>query len=105
MAQLFNALNSTKKFFCGKWMEPEKQMLVVVNKIVSANPNLSLPVPYQLHHKLNLVTMQLQLRGQKSEYSIHIRVHPAQAIFALKGRVRINTLLIAVRVRVSFIFR
>jgi hypothetical protein len=83
MARLFDALNSTKKFFCRKWMEPEKYMLVVVNKIVSANPNLSLPVPCQLHHKLDLVTMQLQLRGQKSDYSIHRRVHLAPAIFVL----------------------
>jgi hypothetical protein len=36
-------------------MEPEKQMLVVVNKVVSANPKPSLPVKSQLHHKLSVL--------------------------------------------------
>lgn len=102
MTRLFDALNSTKKFFCRKWMEPEKQLLVVVNKVVSANPNPSPPVPCQLHHKLDIVAMQLQLRGQKSEYSIHIRVHPAPTNFALKGRVRINTARGVMKIKRSF---
>jgi hypothetical protein len=83
-------------------MEPEKQMLIVVNKIVSANFSSSLLVPCQLHHKLDLVAFQLQPRGHKSEYFIYTRVYFAPGTSVLQVRVRINTAYVVMKIERSF---